>query len=127
MLKSLLKRFLILTLALNTALIGFPSLVLASPINTMTVIQMDERAMYTDRIRSTMTRDDVRSTLVGMGVNPAEAELRLDALTDAELVMLNQQIDELPAGGSVLGVLGAVLIVLIVLELLGVTNVFTRL
>ncbi|MBW9265771.1 MAG: PA2779 family protein [Candidatus Thiodiazotropha sp. (ex. Lucinisca nassula)] len=127
MLKSLLKRFLILTLALNTALIGFPSLVLASPINTMTVIKMDERAMHTERIRSTMTRDDVRSTLVGMGVNPAEAELRLDALTDAELVMLNQQIDELPAGGSVLGVLGAVLIVLIVLELLGVTNVFTRL
>ncbi|PUB86827.1 MAG: hypothetical protein DBP02_02355 [gamma proteobacterium symbiont of Ctena orbiculata] len=127
MLKSLLKRFLILTLALNTALIGFPSLVLASPINTMTVIKMDERVMHTERIRSTMTRDDVRSTLVGMGVNPAEAELRLDALTDAELVMLNQQIDELPAGGSVLGVLGAVLIVLIVLELLGVTNVFTRL
>ncbi|MES9829086.1 MAG: PA2779 family protein [Candidatus Thiodiazotropha sp.] len=127
MLKSLLKRFLILTLALNTALIGFPSLVLASPIDTMTVIQMDERAMHTDRIRSAMTRDDVRSTLVGMGINPAEAELRLDALTDAELVMLNQQMDELPAGGSILGVLGAVLIVLIVLELLGVTNVFTRL
>lgn len=83
--------------------------------------------MHIDRIRSAMTRDDVRSTLVGMGVNPAEAELRLDALTDAELVMLNQQMDELPAGGSVLGVLGAVLIVLIVLELLGVTNVFTRL
>ncbi|MES9818300.1 MAG: PA2779 family protein [Candidatus Thiodiazotropha sp.] len=127
MLKSLLKRFLILTLALNTALIGFPSLVLASPINTMTVIQMDERAMHADRIRSAITRDDVRSTLVGMGVNPAEAELRLDALTDAELVMLSQQMDELPAGGSILGVLGAVLIVLIVLELLGVTNVFTRL
>ncbi|MES9812854.1 MAG: PA2779 family protein [Candidatus Thiodiazotropha sp.] len=127
MLKSLLKRFLILTLALNTALIGFPSLVLASPINTMTVIQMDERAMHTDRIRSAITRDDVRNTLVGMGVNPAEAELRLDALTDAELVMLSQQMDELPAGGSILGVLGAVLIALIVLELLGVTNVFTRL
>ncbi|MFC1334445.1 MAG: PA2779 family protein [gamma proteobacterium symbiont of Clathrolucina costata] len=127
MLQSVLKRFLILILALNIALIGFPSLVLASPINTMTVIQMDERAMHIDRIRSAMTRDDVRSTLVGMGVNPAEAELRLDALTDTELVMLNQQMDELPAGGSVLGVLGAVLIVLIVLELLGVTDVFTKL
>ncbi|MEW8027263.1 MAG: PA2779 family protein [Candidatus Thiodiazotropha sp.] len=127
MLKSLLKRLLIITLALNTALIGFPSFVLASPINTMTVIEMDERTINIDRIRSAMTRDDVRSTLVGMGVNPAEAELRLDALTDAELVMLNQQMDELPAGGSVLGVLGAVLVVLIVLELLGVTNVFTGL
>ncbi|MES9970576.1 MAG: PA2779 family protein [Candidatus Thiodiazotropha sp.] len=127
MLKSLLKRLLIIILVLNTALIGFPSLGLASPIDTMTVINMEERTAHLDRIRDSMTRDDVRSTLIGMGVNPLQAELRLDALTDAELVMLNQQMDEMPAGGSALGVLGAVLLVLIVLELLGVTNVFTKL
>lgn len=127
MLISLLKRLLITFLVLNIAAIGFPSFVMASPIDTMTVITMDERTTHIDRIRSTMARDDVRSTLIGMGVNPVQAELRLNALTDAELVMLNQQMDELPAGGSALGVLGAVLLVLIVLELLGVTNVFTKL
>jgi hypothetical protein len=74
-----------------------------------------------------MARDEVRSTLLSMGVNPAEAEVRLDALTDQELVMRNEQMDQMPAGGSILGVLGAVLVVLIVLELLGVTNVFTKL
>jgi hypothetical protein len=126
-LKSLFKRILINILILNTALIGFPSLLQASPINTMTVIDMEERVMQIDRVRSVMAREDVRNTLIGMGVDPAEAETRMDALTDAELVMLGQQMDELPAGGSVLGVLGAVLLVLIVLELLGVTNVFTKL
>lgn len=126
MLKSWLKRLLINILILNTIFIGFPSFVFASPINTMTVIQMDEREMHLDRIRSAMARDEVRSALIGMGVNPMEAELRLDALTDQELVMLNEQMDEMPAGGSLLGVLGVVLVVLIVLELLGVTNVFTK-
>jgi hypothetical protein len=126
-LKSLFKRIFINILILNTALIGFPSLIQASPINTMTVIDMDERMMQIDRARSAMARDDVRNTLIGMGVDPVEAEMRMDALTDAELVMLGQQMDELPAGGSALGVLGAVLLVLIVLEMLGVTNVFTKL
>jgi hypothetical protein len=123
----MLKRFLINILVLNTALIGFPSLVQASPISTMTVIDLDERMMQIDRVRSVMARDDVRNTLIGMGVNPEEAEMRMDALTDAELVMLSQQMDELPAGGDILGLFGAVLLVLIILELLGVTNVFTRL
>ncbi len=127
MLKSMLKRLLINILILNTLFIGYPAFVLASPINTMTVIQMDEREMQIDRLRSAMARDEVRSTLLSMGVNPAEAEVRLDALTDQELVMLNEQMDQMPAGGSILGVLGAVLVVLIVLELLGVTNVFTKL
>jgi hypothetical protein len=126
-LKSLFKRIFINILILNTALIGFPSLIQASPINTMTVIDMDERMMQIDRVRSAMARDDIRNTLIGMGVDPVEAEMRMDALTDAELVMLGQQMDELPAGGSALGVLGAVLLVLIVLEMLGVTNVFTKL
>ncbi|MEW8507082.1 MAG: PA2779 family protein [Candidatus Thiodiazotropha sp.] len=125
--KTLLKQLLIYTLTLQTALIGFPPIALAAPIDTLTVIQMDDREKNIDRVRSTMARDDVRSSLLELGVNPAEAELRLDALTDHELFVLNQQIDELPAGGDVLGVLGAVLVVLIVLEMLGVTNVFTKL
>ncbi|MES9993970.1 MAG: PA2779 family protein [Candidatus Thiodiazotropha sp.] len=127
MFKSFIKQFLVYTLSLQIVIIGFPSIAFAAPINTMTVIQMDDRQTNIDRIRSTMTRDDVRSSLLEMGVKPDEVELRLDALTDHELFVLNQQLDELPAGGSVLGVLGALLVVLIVLEMLGVTNVFTKL
>ncbi|MCU7906545.1 MAG: PA2779 family protein [Candidatus Thiodiazotropha sp. (ex Epidulcina cf. delphinae)] len=126
MLKFTLKRLLILILILNTAVLGFPSFVPASPIDTQTVIQMDERLAHIDRIRAAMAREDVRDTMIGMGVDPAEAELRVDALTLDELVMLERQIERLPAGG-VLEVLGVVLVVLIVLEVLGVTNIFTHL
>ena len=52
---------------------------------------------------------------------------RVNALTPAELAALESQIQDLPAGGSLLGTLGIVLIVLIVLDLVGVTDVFSQL
>lgn len=73
-----------------------------------------------------MAREDVRTAMIDLGVDPREAEQRVDALTLDELVMLEQQIDNLPAGG-VLAALGVVLVVLIVLEVLGVTNIFNHL
>jgi hypothetical protein len=97
----------------------------AGIVGTDTAIAMSERADTVARVNSVLMRDDVRGQLEALGVNPADAMERVAALTDAELTQLDAQLDELPAGGSVLGVLGLVLVVLLVLELLGVTNVFT--
>jgi len=41
-------------------------------------------------------------------------------------VDLSRRIDEMPAGASVVGVLGVTFIVLLVLEFLGITDVFKR-
>ena len=51
---------------------------------------------------------------------------RVAALSDQELVTLAQHFDELPAGGSALGVIGVVFIVLLILELVGAINIFNR-
>lgn len=80
-----------------------------------------------DNVRSALERDDVRRQLEALGVNPADALDRINALTPAELAALDGQLQDLPAGGSIFGVLGVVLIVLIVLDMLGVTDVFSRL
>ena len=48
-------------------------------------------------------------------------------MTDSELQRLAGRIDQLPAGGTgVIEVVGIVAVVLLILELLGVTDVFTR-
>jgi hypothetical protein len=39
--------------------------------------------------------------------------------------MLDARIDEMPTGSGVIGIVGAVFVVLLVLELVGVTNIFT--
>ena len=53
-------------------------------------------------------------------------EGRLDALSDAELATLAGQIGEAPAGGDALAVIGIVFVVLIILELVGVIDIFKK-
>jgi hypothetical protein len=97
----------------------------AGIVGTGSAIAMAERADAEARIGDVLMREDVRGQLEALGVDPADAMARVAALTDGELAQLEARLHELPAGGSVLGVLGALLVVLLVLELLGVTNVFT--
>ena len=74
-----------------------------------------------------LARADVQDQLVALGVDIDDARLRIAALTDQELRQLQQNINDLPAGSNALAVLGAVFLVLLVLELVGVTNVFSKL
>lgn len=94
-------------------------------VGTDAALAMSDRADAVARINQTLLRDDVRTQLEALGVDPAAAIDRVDSLTSAELAQLQAHLDDLPAGGDVLAVLGVLLVVLLVLELLGVTNVFT--
>lgn len=114
-------RLVVVALAICTPLAPAQAVI----VGTDAAIAMSERAEALATINAALMRDDVRDRLEALGVDPADALTRVNALTDAELASLATQLDELPAGGDVLGVLGVILVVLIVLELLGVTNVFT--
>jgi len=77
------------------------------------------------RVETLLMRSEVREALVARGVDPAQVEARVAALTDAEAQRLADQLDRLPAGASdVLGVLLAVFIILLVTDILGLTKVF---
>jgi hypothetical protein len=52
-----------------------------------------------DRVKAALDRPDVAQKLQMLGVLPADAKSRVDALTDAEVATLAKQIDLLPAGG----------------------------
>jgi hypothetical protein len=76
------------------------------------------------RVIAFLEREDVRRALESQGVSGADAEARVAALTDAEIIEMNNRIDQLPAGGDVLGVLFAVFIILLITDVIGVTKVF---
>lgn len=97
----------------------------AAVIDTSSYLQ-SQTDTYRTEIEAMLSRTDVQEKLVSLGVSPEDARDRVAALTDEELAEFQQRINELPAGSNLLAVLGAVLVVLIVLELVGVTNVFTR-
>ena len=77
-------------------------------------------------IDATLARADVRAKLEGMGVDPGAIEGRLDALSEAEIATLAEQIEQAPAGGDALAVIGIVFVVLIILELVGVIDIFKK-
>jgi hypothetical protein len=98
----------------------------AAVINTETILSEQVNVTQND-LQDILSREDVREQLLTFGVDPVDADLRIAALTDAEINQLQQHINNLPAGSSALAVLGAVFLVLLVLELVGITNVFSKL
>jgi hypothetical protein len=71
-----------------------------------------------------LLREDVAAELAAMGVSPDMARIRAASLSPAELAELADRIDELPAGAGVIEVLGITFLVLIILDLVGVINIF---
>jgi len=72
----------------------------------------------------TINRADVKEQLFNMGVNAEDIESRIKLMTHEEIAQLNQQIDELPAGGDVLGVILIVFIVFVITDVIGATDIF---
>jgi len=80
------------------------------------------------KVAAVMAREDVRSELRSMGIDPQEAATRVDGLSDTEVQRVAARIDSMPAGQDAVGaVVGAVLIIFLVLlitDLLGYTDIF---
>ena len=72
-----------------------------------------------------LQRDDVRQALLAHGVAPKNVEQRIDQLTDDEIQQLAQQFDQLPAASGVGLVLFASGPIVLMLELLGYTDLTT--
>ena len=68
----------------------------------------------------------MREQFVALGVDPAQVESRVAALTDSELRTLAGQIADMPAGGDALAVIGIVFLVLLILEAVGVIDIFKK-
>jgi len=77
-----------------------------------------------ERIRSFLDREDVRNELQTQGVDVNTAKARVDALTDEEVRKVAGKLDQMPAGGEIIGILFTVFIVLLVTDILGFTKVF---
>jgi hypothetical protein len=65
----------------------------------------------------------VQQKLTALGVNHADAKMRIASMTQEELASLNTQMNEMPAGGIV-GTIVTVLVVVAVLDLMGITDVY---
>lgn len=99
----------------------------ANLLGTEVMIQSDARAARVAHVRDLLAQEQIAAQMVALGVDPAAAQARVASLTDAELASLEGKLENLPAGGGVLAVIGIVFLVLLVLELVGAINLFNRL
>lgn len=114
----------LLSLAVLNA--GFISAAHADVIDTASMVQT-ARAADLASIQAQLARDDVRAQLGKMGVEAADIESRLAVMSDSELSAMAKRMQEAPAGGDgLLAVIGLTFVVLLILELVGVINIFNR-
>ena len=101
----------------------------AQMIGTDGVIAEQQALAQRAQVSAFMSREDVRQVLIQYGIDPDEAQQRVDSLTTEEVAGIASSIDQLPAGGDGLGVIvgAAVLIflVLLITDILGFTHVFS--
>ncbi|WP_405234522.1 PA2779 family protein [Lentisalinibacter salinarum] len=97
----------------------------AGIVGTEQMVAQETRTHTLDRIEMILAQDTVASQLSDWGVAPEMVRARMAAMSDAELQQLAISMETDPAGG-VLAVIGVVFVVLFILEMTGVTNIFTK-
>jgi uncharacterized membrane protein (Fun14 family) len=117
---------LVAVLAASLFVSSVQSAAYAGVISTQEYLTAVDREATRARIDAVLAREEVRSKLEQYGVDPAETDARLAALTDPELEQLATDLENMPAGGSILAVVGVVFIVLLILELTGVIDIFNK-
>jgi hypothetical protein len=113
----------ILTVAIVN--VGFVSAASAAIVDTEALIA-PSRDTDLAAVRAQLDRQDVRQQMQELGVDAASIESRLASLNDRELHQLAQEMQSAPAGGDILALIGAVFVVLLVLELVGVIDIFKK-
>ena len=96
----------------------------AGMIGTQVIVQQQQAETQRERLQVLLERSEIRKQLVQWGVDPAAAQERVAQLSDGEVAELADQLDELPAGAGLVNALVFVFLVLLVTDILGLTDIF---
>lgn len=91
-----------------------PATAFAGMIGTDEAIAQESVDLDREKLERELQRDDVRSELERLGVNPDEAVDRVAAMTNEEIRELTTDLDQHPAGAGV----GATVLLLVIIIIL---------
>jgi hypothetical protein len=119
-------RCIIYVLCLAMLNLGSPLVAQAGIVTTLQAVETSTRSQDVATVNAALAREEVRAQFDALGVETAQIEPRIAALTDSELHSLATQMADLPAGADALAVIGIVFLVLLILEAVGVIDVFKK-
>jgi hypothetical protein len=101
---------------------------MAAMIETEAVVDSERGHNAREYLKTFLAREDVKNTLVSQGIDPREAQNRIDSLTEEEARFVADQLDQIPAGGgfftTLLIVVFLVFVILLVTDITGYTDIF---
>ncbi len=118
------KRLICYSLATLFIMVSVQAPALADVVSTEQLVMESKADARKAEIASMLQRSDVQQQLVNLGVDPVDAQQRIGSLTDSELELVYEKLDELPAGEGALGVVIGLLVIFMLLDIAGVTDIF---
>ena len=107
---------------------GFYQSVSAAMIDTESVINENRSQNPRDCLNNLLARKEIQSALIGQGIDPQEAQERIDNLSDDEAGKFVHEMDQIPAGGgffeAFIIVAFLIFLILLITDISGYTDVF---
>lgn len=111
-------------------LIGFSFMSIYAPasqaalISTQQLLGQKQLDDTRGKLQQMLERDSVKQQLAAMGVDSKDIQDRVKHMTDDEVALMAQKMDQLPAGQGIVGTLVFIFLVLLITDILGYTDVF---
>ena len=96
----------------------------AAMIGNEQIINQNQSQQTRDDLQQLLEQETAQQQLQAWGVDPEQISSRINSLTDAELARINRQVNELRAGGDILGILLVIFIVFVITDVIGATDIF---
>jgi len=120
------QRFICQLLCVLMVTANLQGLAVAGIVSTNDLQRSEQAAVQQDAIRDLVTRPGIRDALMTNGVSADEVMARVNSMSDAELTALHGKLEQIPAGQGALETVLLIFVILILLDLTGVTDVFPR-
>ena len=117
-------RFVASLLVISILFLSLQPTVNAAIISTSDLVAEQQSHVDREYLLNSLDREEVQVALVSQGVDLEMAKLRVAGMTDSEVRTLNAKMDALPAASGVVGTVVFILIVLLITDLVGVTDVY---
>ena len=100
----------------------------AAMIGTESIINVDRGQSPRDYLNNLLAREEIQAVLISQGIDPQEAQDRIDNLSDDEIGKFVHEMDQLPAGGgffeTFIVIVFLIFLILLVTDISGYTDVF---
>ena len=117
------KRFFTIFFVFSFFMIGIQNIADAAIVDSSDIVSDRQTQSDRQQLKSWMARAEVRDQLVDLGVDVDAAIVRVDSMTDSEIQLLASKMDEMPAAGGFVEVAVLAFLVLVILEVSGVTDI----